>query len=95
MDRQRLLPIPLPPGNSLHTGNTKGKVSFMKRFAVGFVILACLVLLYVPAYHLVQGPYSGFGETSFPVVTLGSKYFKSSIGMYLFILKFKKIFFRY
>ena len=75
--------MPLPPGNGLIShGNSKSRISFLRRFAVGFVILAGLGLLYVPAYHLVQGPYPGLGETPSPVATVGGTHFVASVGMH-------------
>ncbi|XP_011497062.1 PREDICTED: beta-1,3-galactosyltransferase 1-like isoform X2 [Ceratosolen solmsi marchali] len=69
----RLLSMQLPPNSNINssTGNTKGKISFIKRLALGFIILAGLGLLYVPAYHSAQGQFSGFGDISLPVGTLG------------------------
>ncbi|XP_043685267.1 beta-1,3-galactosyltransferase 1-like isoform X2 [Vespula pensylvanica] len=65
MDRLRLLPMELPSATSINNnGNVKGniKISFVKRLVVGFVILAVLGLLYVPAYHSVQGPFLGLAQ---------------------------------
>ncbi|XP_058797909.1 beta-1,3-galactosyltransferase 1-like isoform X2 [Phymastichus coffea] len=64
MDRVRLLPMQLPPASSLNNGNAspKGRVSFVKRLALGFIILAGLGLLYVPAYHSAQGQFTGLAQ---------------------------------
>ncbi|XP_053977925.1 beta-1,3-galactosyltransferase 1-like isoform X2 [Hylaeus volcanicus] len=63
MDRLRLLPLELPSATNINTnGTVKGKVSFVRRLAVGFVILATLGLLYVPAYHSAQSPFSGLAQ---------------------------------
>lgn len=65
MDRLRLLPMELPLSASIsNNGNIKGniKISFVKRLVVGFIILAVLGLLYVPAYHSAQGPYLGLAQ---------------------------------
>ena len=85
MDRVRLLPMQLPPASSINgnNGNTKGKVSFVRRLALGFIILAGLGLLYVPAYHSAQGQFSGLGETPSPVGSVGSTHFVASVGMHL------------
>lgn len=88
MDRARLLPIQLPPASSIsgNHGNTKGKVSFVKRLVFGFIILAGLGLLYVPAYHSAQGQISGLGETTTPVRSVGSTHSIVSVGMHLLML---------
>lgn len=88
MDRARLLPIQLPPASSLsgNHGNTRGKVSFMKRLVFGFIILAGLGLLYVPAYLSAPGPIPGLGETTPPVRSVGSTHFVASVGMHLLTL---------
>lgn len=88
MDRHRLLPMQLPPASSINNGNgnSKGKCSFVKRLAVGFIILAGLGLLYVPAYHSAQGQFAGLGETPSPVGSVGSTHFISSVGMHLSML---------
>ncbi|XP_012286095.1 N-acetyllactosaminide beta-1,3-N-acetylglucosaminyltransferase 4 isoform X2 [Orussus abietinus] len=67
MDRVRLLPMELPPGSSTNSSaNGKGKMSFVKRMALGFIILAALGLLYVPAYHSAQGPLLGLVSAQLP-----------------------------
>ncbi|XP_014219981.1 beta-1,3-galactosyltransferase 1 isoform X2 [Copidosoma floridanum] len=78
MDRVHLLPMQLPPASSINGhksnngyGNGKGKVSFVRRLALGFMILAGLGLLYVPAYHSAQGQFSGLGETPSPQGSVG------------------------
>ncbi|XP_076765487.1 beta-1,3-galactosyltransferase 1 isoform X2 [Xylocopa sonorina] len=63
MDRLRLLPLELPSATNINNnGIVKGKISFVRRLAIGFVILATLGLLYVPAYHSAQGPFSGLAQ---------------------------------
>lgn len=88
MDRVRLLPIQLPPASSINgnNGNAKGKISFVRRLALGFIILAGLGLLYVPAYHSAQGQFSGLGETPSPVGSVGGTHFVASVGMHLSML---------
>ncbi|XP_033208263.1 beta-1,3-galactosyltransferase 1-like isoform X2 [Belonocnema kinseyi] len=56
MDRVHLLPMELPSASSINASGNKGKCSFLRRLAFGFIILAALGLLYVPAYHSVQSP---------------------------------------
>ncbi|XP_050591532.1 beta-1,3-galactosyltransferase 1-like isoform X1 [Bombus affinis] len=64
MGKSRLLPLKLPSTtNIVNNGIVKGKISFVRRLAVGFMILATLGLIYVPAYHSAQGPFLGLGET--------------------------------
>ncbi|XP_029176745.1 beta-1,3-galactosyltransferase 1-like [Nylanderia fulva] len=79
MDRLRLLPIDLPPIIVNSNGSTKGKASFVRRLAIGFVILAILGLLYVPAYHSAQSPFLGLSETQSPAESLGSSHLISSM----------------
>ncbi|OXU20463.1 hypothetical protein TSAR_012319 [Trichomalopsis sarcophagae] len=88
MDRVRLLPIQLPPASSIsgNNGNAKGKISFVRRLALGFIILAGLGLLYVPAYHSAQGQFSGLGETPSPVGSVGGTHFVASLGYPSFML---------
>ncbi|XP_017879469.1 beta-1,3-galactosyltransferase 1-like isoform X2 [Ceratina calcarata] len=64
MDRLRLLPLELPSATNINNNNgtIKGRISFVRRLAVGFVILATLGLLYVPAYHSAQGPFLGLAQ---------------------------------
>ncbi|XP_014480263.1 PREDICTED: beta-1,3-galactosyltransferase 1-like isoform X2 [Dinoponera quadriceps] len=62
MDRLRLLPVDLPAITVSSTGNVKGKASFVRRLAIGFIILAILGLLYVPAYHSAQSPFLGLAQ---------------------------------
>ncbi|XP_015610487.1 beta-1,3-galactosyltransferase 1 isoform X2 [Cephus cinctus] len=65
MDRIRLLPIELPPASTISGSGfikVKGKVSFLRRLTLGFVVLAALGLLYVPAYHSAQGPLLGLAQ---------------------------------
>ncbi|XP_076242380.1 beta-1,3-galactosyltransferase 1 isoform X2 [Calliopsis andreniformis] len=63
MDKLRLLPLELPSAiNINNNGMVKGKISFVRRLAVGFVILATLGLLYVPAYHSAQSPFLGLAQ---------------------------------
>lgn len=82
MDRLRLLPVDLPAITVSSTGNIKGKASFVRRLAIGFVILAILGLLYVPAYHSAQSPFLGLGETPSPAEPLGSSHSIASVGMH-------------
>lgn len=88
MDRQRLLPMQLPPASSINgnNGNGKGKISFVRRLTLGFIILAGLGLLYVPAYHSAQGQFSGLGETPSPVGSVGSAHFIASVDTLLLLL---------
>lgn len=82
MDRLRLLPVDLPAITVSSNGNTKGKASFVRRLAIGFVILAILGLLYVPAYHSAQHPF--LGETPSPAESPGSLHMVTSIGMHVY-----------
>ncbi|XP_014480262.1 PREDICTED: beta-1,3-galactosyltransferase 1-like isoform X1 [Dinoponera quadriceps] len=79
MDRLRLLPVDLPAITVSSTGNVKGKASFVRRLAIGFIILAILGLLYVPAYHSAQSPFLGLGETPSPAEPLGSSHSIASV----------------
>ncbi|XP_078033491.1 beta-1,3-galactosyltransferase 1 isoform X1 [Augochlora pura] len=80
MDRLRLLPLELPSATNINTnGIVKGKSSFVRRLAVGFVILATLGLLYVPAYHSAQSPFSGLGETPSPAESVGDTHSVASL----------------
>ncbi|CAL7950725.1 unnamed protein product [Xylocopa violacea] len=80
MDRLRLLPLELPSATNINNnGIVKGKISFVRRLAIGFVILATLGLLYVPAYHSAQGPFLGLGETSSPAEHIGVSYLVASV----------------
>ncbi|KAF7412590.1 hypothetical protein HZH66_001486 [Vespula vulgaris] len=49
------------------------------RLVVGFVILAVLGLLYVPAYHSVQGPFLGLGETPSPTEPLSGSHLVATV----------------
>lgn len=80
MDRLRLLPMDLPAITVNNNGNVKSKASFVRRLAIGFIILAILGLLYVPAYHSAQSPF--LGETPSPAEPLGSSHTAASVGMY-------------
>ncbi|XP_016913721.2 beta-1,3-galactosyltransferase 1 isoform X2 [Apis cerana] len=62
MDKLQLLPLELPSTTNINNGTVKGKISFVRRLAMGFVILATLGLLYVPAYHSAQGPLLGLAQ---------------------------------
>lgn len=80
MDRLRLLPLELPSATNINNnGMVKGKISFVRRLAVGFIILAVLGLLYVPAYHSAQGTFSGLGETPSPAEPIGGSHLVTSI----------------
>lgn len=86
MDRLRLLPMDLPAITVNNSGSIKGKqTSFVRRLAIGFVILAILGLLYVPAYHSAQSPFLGLGETPSPAESLGSSHLVASVGMHLLL----------
>ena len=75
--------MPLPAASSIHgNGTSKGKLSFVRRLALGCLILAGLGLLYVPAYHSAQGQFSGLGETPSPAGSLGGMRLMSSVGMH-------------
>lgn len=76
MDRVQLLPMELPSASSINSSGSKGKGSFLRRLTFGFIILAVLGLLYVPAYHSVQNPL--LGETPTPWL-LGGTHFVASI----------------
>lgn len=83
MDKLRLLPLELPSATNINNnGTVKGKISFVRRLAVGFVILATLGLLYVPAYHSAQGPFLGLGETPSPAKHIGVSHLVASVGMH-------------
>ena len=80
MDRLRLLPLELPSATNINNnGTVKGKISFVRRLAVGFVILATLGLLYVPAYHSAQGPFLGLGKTPSPAEPVGDPHLVVSV----------------
>ncbi|CAD1480981.1 unnamed protein product, partial [Heterotrigona itama] len=80
MDKLRLLPLELPSATNINNnGAIKGKISFVRRLAVGFVILATLGLLYVPAYHSAQGPFLGLGETPSPAKHIGVSHLVASV----------------
>ncbi|XP_031844442.1 beta-1,3-galactosyltransferase 1 [Nomia melanderi] len=80
MDRLRLLPLELPSATNINSnGTVKGKISFVQRLAVGFVILATLGLLYVPAYHSAQSSFSGLGETPSPAKSIGDTHLVASL----------------
>ncbi|CAK9812421.1 Beta-1,3-galactosyltransferase 1 [Anthophora plagiata] len=80
MDRLRLLPLELPSATNINNnGTVKGKISFVRRLAVGFVILATLGLLYVPAYHSIQGPFLGLGETPSPAKHIDVSHLVASV----------------
>lgn len=84
MDRSRLLPMDLPVIAVNSNGSVKGKTSFVRRLAwIGFVILAILGLLYVPAYHSAQSPFSSLSETPSSAEPLGSSRLITSVGTYL------------
>jgi len=85
MERSRQLPKDLPTITVNSNGSVKGKASFVRRLAIGFVILAILGLLYVPAYHSAQSPFLNLGETPSPAEPLGSSRFVASMGIYHFI----------
>jgi len=75
------------PATSVNNnGSVKGKASFVRRLAVGFVILAILGLLYVPAYHSAQSPFLGLGETASSIEPLGNLRSMASVGMYLLFI---------
>lgn len=82
MDRLRLLPMDLPTITINNNGSVKNKASFVRRLAIGFVILAILGLLYVPAYHSAQTPFLGLGEAQSPTDSLGSSHLVASMGMH-------------
>ncbi|KAK9302175.1 hypothetical protein QLX08_005770 [Tetragonisca angustula] len=80
MDKLRLLPLELPSATNINSnGTVKGKISFVRRLAVGFIILATLGLLYVPAYHSAQGPFLGLGETPSPAKHIGVSHLVASV----------------
>lgn len=79
MDKLRLLPMDLPAITVNSNGSIKGKASFVRRLAIGFVILAILGLLYVPAYHSAQSPFLNLGDTQSPVESLGSSHLVASM----------------
>ncbi|XP_043506030.1 beta-1,3-galactosyltransferase 1-like isoform X1 [Polistes fuscatus] len=82
MDRIRLLRMELPSATSIsNIGSVKGntKISFVKRMILGFVILAVLGLLYVPAYHSAQGPFVGLGETPSPTELLSGSHLVATV----------------
>jgi len=85
MDRLRLLPMDLPAITVNNSGSSKGKTSFVRRLAIGFVILGILGLLYVPAYHSAQSPFLGLGETPSPAEPLGSSHLVASVGTHLLL----------
>ncbi|XP_066581627.1 beta-1,3-galactosyltransferase 1-like isoform X2 [Prorops nasuta] len=68
MDRLQLLPLELPSTSNINNTSIKTKLSFMQRLVLGFIILAILGLLYIPAYHSAQGTLLGIGETSSSIV---------------------------
>lgn len=86
MDRSRLLPMDLPTITINGSSTVKGKASFVRRLAIGFVILAILGLLYVPAYHSAQSPFSNLGETPSPPESLSSLRSVASVGMFSLII---------
>ncbi|XP_043512311.1 beta-1,3-galactosyltransferase 1-like isoform X2 [Frieseomelitta varia] len=80
MDKLRLLPLELPSATNINSnGTVKGKISFVRRLAVGFIILATLGLLYVPAYHSAQGSFLGLGETPSPAKHIGVSHLVASV----------------
>ncbi|XP_016913719.2 beta-1,3-galactosyltransferase 1 isoform X1 [Apis cerana] len=79
MDKLQLLPLELPSTTNINNGTVKGKISFVRRLAMGFVILATLGLLYVPAYHSAQGPLLGLGETPSPAKHIGVSHLVASV----------------
>lgn len=84
MDRLRLLPMDLPAITVNNNGSIKGKASFVRRLAIGFVILAILGLLYVPAYHSAQSPFLSLSDTQSPAESLSNSHLVTSMGMYSF-----------
>lgn len=83
MGKSRLLPLKLPSTtNIVNNGIVKGKISFVRRLAVGFMILATLGLIYVPAYHSAQGPFLGLGETPSSPKHIGVSHLVASVGMH-------------
>lgn len=81
MDRVRLFPMELP-----RTNNVRGRISFIKRLGLCCIVLVCLGLLYVPAYHS-AGTSSGIGETSSSGGPLGLLRYLESGGMhYLYLI---------
>jgi len=66
-------------------GSVKGKASFVRRLAIGFVILAILGLLYVPAYHSAQSPFSSLSETPSSAEPLGNSRLIASVGTHLLL----------
>jgi beta-1,3-galactosyltransferase 1 len=88
MDRVRLLSVQLPPTNNINgnIGNTKGKIKFVRRLALGFTVLTGLGLLYVPAYHSAQGILSGLDETSSSVGSVEGTALIASIGTHFLVL---------
>lgn len=83
MDRLRLHPMDLPAITVNNNGSVKGKASFVRRLAIGFVILAILGLLYVPAYHSAQSPFLSLSETPSSAEPLSSSRLVVSGGMHL------------
>ncbi|XP_011250495.1 beta-1,3-galactosyltransferase 1 [Camponotus floridanus] len=79
MDRLRLLPMDLPAITVNNSSSIKGKASFVRRLAIGFVILAILGLLYVPAYHSAQSPFLSLSDTQSSVESPGSSHLIASI----------------
>ncbi|XP_012536065.1 beta-1,3-galactosyltransferase 1 [Monomorium pharaonis] len=78
MDRSRLHPMDLPAITVYGNGSVKGKASFVRRLAIGFVILAILGLLYVPAYHSAQSPFLSLSETPSSAEPLGNSHLVAS-----------------
>ncbi|KAL0108517.1 hypothetical protein PUN28_015213 [Cardiocondyla obscurior] len=79
MDRSRLLPMDSHAITVSSSGSVKGRASFVRRLAIGFVILAILGLLYVPAYHSAQSPFSSFSETPSSAELLGNSRLAPSV----------------
>lgn len=81
MDRLRLLPMDLP-AITVNSSSIKGKASFVRRLAIGFVILAILGLLYVPAYHSAQSPFLSLSDTQSPAESPSSSHLIASMGIH-------------
>ncbi|TGZ53297.1 Hexosyltransferase [Temnothorax longispinosus] len=80
MDRSRLLPVDLPAITVNNNGSVKGKASFVRRLAIGFVILSAILgLLYVPAYHSAQSPFSSLSDTPSSAEPLGNSRLMASV----------------
>lgn len=82
MDRLRRLPMDLPAITVNNSSSIKGKASFVRRLAIGFVILAILGLLYVPAYHSAQSPFLSLSDIQSPAESPGSSHLIASMGIH-------------